>query len=236
MASEKQMVANRKNAERSTGPKTGAGRRAIAGNAVKHGLLSRHVLLPGDDMAAFEALRRGMLEALKPVGELEDVLVDRVVHGLWRLQRLGLVETGLLLAARCDLEAEQATAEAQRCTRNDMAEMFTTLPHGDVTVIDEAAHAAALERGRQAAVRKEGDIPMLGRAFLAHEGTFAALSRYESNIERGAYKALHELQRLQAARSGQAVPLPVAADVDITLAVEGDVTSDPAKQSQSGGN
>jgi hypothetical protein len=232
MASEKQMVANRKNAERSTGPKTGAGKRAIAGNAVKHGLLSGHVLLPGDDVAAFEALREGMWEALKPTGELEGVLADRIVHGLWRLQRLGLVETGLLLAARCDLEAEKATAEAQRYTRSDMAEMFNTIPHGDVTVTDEAAHAAALERGRQAAARKEDDIPMLGRAFLANEGTFAALSRYESNIERGLYKALHELQRLQAARSGQAVPPPVAADIDIALGVG--VADDSAKQSQSG--
>jgi hypothetical protein len=33
------------------------------------------------------------------------------------------------------------------------------------------------------------------------------LSRYEVTIERSLYKALHELQRLQAARDGQAVPL-----------------------------
>jgi hypothetical protein len=34
------------------------------------------------------------------------------------------------------------------------------------------------------------------------------LSRYEVTLERSLYKALHELQRLQAARHGQAVPLP----------------------------
>jgi hypothetical protein len=43
------------------------------------------------------------------------------------------------------------------------------------------------------------------------------LSRYEVTLERSLYKALHELQRLQAARDGQAVPLPEAVDVDIFI-------------------
>ena len=40
------------------------------------------------------------------------------------------------------------------------------------------------------------------------------LSRYEVTLERSLYKALHELQRLQAARDGQAVPLPEAVEVN----------------------
>jgi hypothetical protein len=36
-------------------------------------------------------------------------------------------------------------------------------------------------------------------------------------LERSLYKALHELQRLQAARDGQAVPLPEAVGVDISI-------------------
>jgi hypothetical protein len=43
------------------------------------------------------------------------------------------------------------------------------------------------------------------------------LSRYEITLERTLYKALHELQRLQAARHGQAVGLPDAADVEVTI-------------------
>ena len=43
------------------------------------------------------------------------------------------------------------------------------------------------------------------------------LSRYEVTLERSLYKALHELQRLQAARDGQAVPLPVVVDVDVSV-------------------
>src|SRR5262249_29692641 len=44
-----------------------------------------------------------------------------------------------------------------------------------------------------------------------------ALARYETSIERGLYRALHELQRLQAARPGMAVAA-LAVDVDVTVA------------------
>ncbi len=43
------------------------------------------------------------------------------------------------------------------------------------------------------------------------------LSRYEVTLERSLYKALHELQRLQAARDGQVVPLPEAVDVEVSV-------------------
>lgn len=40
--------------------------------------------------------------------------------------------------------------------------------------------------------------------------------RYETMLERGIYKALHELQRIQAASAGERPPLPVAVDIDIS--------------------
>jgi len=58
----------------------------------------------------------------------------------------------------------------------------------------------------------------LGIAFIQQstEGdAFSKLSRYETGIERSLYRALHELQRLQTARCGGNVPLPLAADVHV---------------------
>ena len=43
------------------------------------------------------------------------------------------------------------------------------------------------------------------------------LSRYEVTLERSLYKALHELQRLQAARDGQAVPPPHMVDMEVSV-------------------
>ena len=60
----------------------------------------------------------------------------------------------------------------------------------------------------------------LGVAFIRDANgpnAFSKLSRYETTIERGLYKALNELQRLQAVREGDDVPAPVAVDVDLTV-------------------
>ncbi len=232
MASDRQVLANRQNAQGSTGPKTAEGKRVVGRNALKHGLLSRQVLLPGENAFSLAKLRRRIVDALQPAGGLERLLVDRIVQGLWRLRRLGRVETGLFVSSNCDFVAEKARAEARCHTQNIVAEMLSRAAAGEVTVTDEVAHAAALKRAHQAEALKERDVPMLGRAFLENEGTFSALSRYEINIERGVYKALHELQRLQAARSGQIVPPPMAADVDIALCVEEEASGESAKQSQ----
>ena len=49
MTSDKKAQANRRNALKSTGPKTPEGKTAVRLNALKHGLLSRETLLPGED-------------------------------------------------------------------------------------------------------------------------------------------------------------------------------------------
>lgn len=51
---------------------------------------------------------------------------------------------------------------------------------------------------------------------FANADSYGKFTRYETCLERGIYKALHELQRLQAARQGEKTPLPVAIDVDIS--------------------
>ena len=56
MTSAKKSEANRQNALRSSGPKTPEGKAAVRLNAVKHGLLSEQVLLPGEDEAALKEL------------------------------------------------------------------------------------------------------------------------------------------------------------------------------------
>ena len=49
------------------------------------------------------------------------------------------------------------------------------------------------------------------------------IPRYEPHIDRSLYEALHKLQRLQAARRGEAVPAPVVVDVDVTGVSDGDL-------------
>jgi len=87
--SEKQIEANRRNALKSTGPKTPQGKAAVRNKAIKHGLLSQEVLLPNEDGAALRELGERLRDELQPVGDLENLLVDRIIAAHWRLRRLG---------------------------------------------------------------------------------------------------------------------------------------------------
>jgi hypothetical protein len=53
------------------------------------------------------------------------------------------------------------------------------------------------------------------RRLLPDADTLATLSRYEAHLSRQMFQALHELQRLQAARAGEPVPPPAALDVTV---------------------
>src|SRR5829696_6221475 len=95
MTSEKKAQSNRQNALKSTGPKTPEGKDAVRLNALKHGLLSQEILLPGEDEEALRELGQSLRAELQPVGELESLLVDRIIASYWRLRRLGRVEAGI---------------------------------------------------------------------------------------------------------------------------------------------
>src|SRR3954451_17274728 len=93
MTSERQAEANRQNAQKSTGPRTPAGKAVVALNGIKHGLLSRECLLKGESEAELVAFGKRPRAKLAPVGELELLLADRVVSTEWRLPRFIAVKT-----------------------------------------------------------------------------------------------------------------------------------------------
>ncbi|OWK34180.1 hypothetical protein [Fimbriiglobus ruber] len=129
MSSDKRRTANRRNAEKSTGPKTPAGRAKVAGNALAHSLDSARTVLPGESAAAWDQHRAGVMTSLAPVGELEVALADRVAACLWRLRRVVAYETAVTVA---DLEEaaepvpredEDRTFDAGRADRQRMREL-----------------------------------------------------------------------------------------------------------------
>jgi hypothetical protein len=58
---------------------------------------------------------------------------------------------------------------------------------------------------------------LLERGWLCQEesGWLQLFSQYETRLDRMLHRALHELQRLQARRSGAAIPPPLVVDVDV---------------------
>jgi hypothetical protein len=71
----------------------------------------------------------------------------------------------------------------------------------------------------EAALYKADKTPAQVFGYGSRE-TMGVLSRYEVTLERGMYKALHELQRLQAARNGEFLPPPEAVDIEVAFATD----------------
>ena len=68
MTSQKQIQANRRNAKKSSGPRTAGGKSITKLNALKHGLLTEQVVIPGEDFDEFEALRQNLDAEFEPHG------------------------------------------------------------------------------------------------------------------------------------------------------------------------
>ena len=110
MASLKQIEANRRNSQKSTGPRTPAGIAVSRRNAVKSGLYAQSLLIPGEDPAAFEALTAEYHAEFRPATPRERDLVDTLVFNQWLLQRLRRVEADLWkYRIECDLRVYDKT-------------------------------------------------------------------------------------------------------------------------------
>jgi hypothetical protein len=93
MSSQKQIDANRRNALKSTGPKSEEGKARSSMNALRHGLTAAQAVLPHENEDDYEKLREGMLESYAPEDSAEQAVVEELVNAYWRLQRLHRVET-----------------------------------------------------------------------------------------------------------------------------------------------
>ena len=106
------MAANRANARKSTGPNTSEGKAASRMNALKHGILSREVLVSGENEEELTALHEWFRDDLKPVGPIEITLVDQIVTTHWRLRRVLAAESGEI-ALSMDEGVQQRTRRAE---------------------------------------------------------------------------------------------------------------------------
>ena len=87
MATKKQTAANRRNAKRSTGPKTPGGKAASSMNALRHGLRARTVVLPGESREEFDRIHGALEDQYRPQNPRERHLVDQAAIAQWKLAR-----------------------------------------------------------------------------------------------------------------------------------------------------
>jgi hypothetical protein len=101
MTSFKQIEANRRNAQRSTGPITEEGKLQSRCNAVRHGLTAETVIGALEDAEDYKAFEAAIIADYDAESAVERELVLRLASLLWRLRRSTTIETGLF-----EIEAE----------------------------------------------------------------------------------------------------------------------------------
>ena len=95
--SRKRIRANRRNAKKSTGPKSAEGKRIVSRNALTHGLRSQHFpVLPYENSAEYREFEEAMERDCYPQGILQRQVVFQITQISWKLRRIPAIEAALL--------------------------------------------------------------------------------------------------------------------------------------------
>jgi hypothetical protein len=197
MTSFRQIEANRRNAQLSTGPMTEEGKRRSRQNAVRHGLTAETVidaLEDAEDYAAFEMAVTADYDAQSAV---ERELVLRLASLLWRLRRATAIESGLF-----KIQAWHLLQFRQRRRAHPNRQMMIDAMYGNANPADDARRDDdALVTGNTNSGSSVADQDVLTKSFvrLANLPTYPLdrLSRYEGTLWRQACQILLMLQCLE---------------------------------------
>jgi len=215
VSSQKQIDANRRNGGLSPGPQTDAGKAVSSKNSLKHGLFSHQTLLPTEDPEEFAEFSERLTESQQPVGAFEELLVHKVVDIAWRLQRVGKLEAGILEWGYHAVKTDRSERKAAKNTRPRLYMSVLDEPE----IVDPDRHEQDLAEQEKHKSAQESDALTYGEAFIRDSGkqnAFTKLWRYETSLVRTLLRLRHELERLQAKRQGKEVPVPLAADIDVS--------------------
>ncbi len=190
MATEAQIRANQRNAQKSTGPRTSEGKAAVSQNAVQHGLSARQAIISSESQTDFDLYRERMLAELAPASPMESMLAERIVSLSWRLKRVCRIQNQTIDALNADNTSSPLTKLTQSL-------FFKNQDKSQAGPSNSAAHLAL---GRMA-IKDFANARVLDRLLM-----------YERRIEHSLYKTIIELQRLTLIRK---LDHPRAADEEL---------------------
>ncbi len=199
MTSFRQIEANRRNAQLSTGPATEEGKKRSRRNALRHGLTAETVidaLEDADDYAAFEIAIASEYSAESAV---ERELVLRLASLLWRLRRATAIESGLFRVQAQQLHRFRRGRKAHQERQTSIDAMYRNAVTNSGCVHSEQPEAAS-EQDIDPVEERIGESEDLTRAFIRLSNLpsypLDRLSRYEATLWRQACQIMFTLQLL----------------------------------------
>ena len=146
MATQQQIDANRRNAQKSTGPTTPEGRAAVRHNALKHGLTSQLLLPSKEEQIELARLCDAFETEFQPVGPTEESLLENLVAAKWRLGFARKAETGFFMKRAFELINDE-TSDCRDLLTNSRLAMIVNLDcAGPDTLSKLSRYEARLER------------------------------------------------------------------------------------------
>ncbi len=118
MTSLRQIESNRRNAAKSTGPKTESGKQRSCQNAARHGLTAETVIKLLEDPEDYRAFELAVTADYAGETAVERELILRLASLLWRLRRTTSIETGLLQIQGEILHERRRTMQTQALSRD----------------------------------------------------------------------------------------------------------------------
>src|ERR1017187_2080671 len=93
MSTLRQIEANRRNAQKSTGPTSVTGKATSSMNALKTGIHAKSLVLPSENLADLDELIEDYYQHHHPASPDTRAFVDELIHCEWMLRRLRVAET-----------------------------------------------------------------------------------------------------------------------------------------------
>ena len=150
-------------------------------NAVQHGVLSAHTVLPWEDEAEYEALLNGLVKEYAPCGPTEDHFVEEIAGVIWRKRRLLFAE-----AASYRRGLENTAHPLSGTIDRALVQVERTLPLGRIIEAVTATPSATAKdlielKRREAATRSALEILSAGKAG-AYEAALAELTKERGRL------------------------------------------------------
>jgi len=199
VTSYRQIEANRRNALKSTGPKTEAGKHSSRCNAVRHGLTAETVIGALEDAEDYKAFEAAITADYDAQSAVERELVLRLASILWRLRRATTMETGLFEIQAGHLRDYRQHRQLPVSSRDVIHAVFGQPDSANAAAI---SHSTANKMETVPSSGKNADSPAVefARCFLrlANLPNFALdrLSRYEATLWRQAGRMLYAIEKL----------------------------------------
>jgi hypothetical protein len=200
MASLSQIEANRRNALRSAGPKTEAGKNRSRRNAIRHGLTAETVIEVLEDPEDYKAFELSVTADFDAQTAVERELVLRLASLLWRLRRATAIETGLLQIQSDILRESRQGRRIPTQLRDLVVDTSARFCNGPAVNRPHLKWNNRADLGCATGPSQSTNAE-IGRCFLRlanlDNGAFDRLSRYETALWRQVGQVLFTLDALR---------------------------------------